>query len=85
MQENAKNSETASISLTDSIPARCQRNAELTCGQIRVELAVDLGQQTARQAVRPCDCLNARGAQFDESELGRDEKPVQRDEQQGTN
>ena len=65
-------------------PERRERDAELTGGQIGVELPVHLGEQTSGQAVGPRDGLDARRPQFDEPEFGRDEKTVQRDEQQCT-
>ena len=63
-------------------PERRQRDAELTGGQIGVELPVHLREQTAGQAVGARDRLDARRPQLDEPELRRDEKTIQRDEQQ---
>ena len=63
---------------------RRERDAELARRKIGVELSVNLREQAPGQAVGPRDGLDARRAQLDEPELGRDEKPVQRDEQQCT-
>jgi hypothetical protein len=40
------------------------------------------GVQRAAQAVLAGQCLDARGAQFDEAEFGRNEEPVQGHQEQ---
>lgn len=56
---------------------RGERDAELAGGQIRIEAAVHDAEDAAAQAVLARERLDARRAQFDEAEFGRDEKAVE--------
>jgi hypothetical protein len=58
-----------------------QRNAELACRQVGVELGMDLLQDAAAQAGGLGDGADARLAECDDAELGRHEKAVQRYQQ----
>lgn len=61
---------------------RRERDAELARRQVRVEPAVHDREDAPAQAVLACERLDARAAQLDEAEFGRNEKAVQGHQQQ---
>jgi hypothetical protein len=71
--------------LTDPAePERCQRDAELTGGQIGVEPPVHLRQQTPAHAVFGGKALHTGLPQLHQAEFGGDEKSVEGNEKQST-